>query len=429
MRRVLVTAIALMMTIALVPGASADSAPAVGAMDLTGEIDGAPFNIRVPEDWNGTLLVYAHGYRDKFDHPGDSTDREAEGGKDTDAAPGGDATEDALLSLGYAVAGSLYKDDGWAVRTGMVDTVALTQYFSRTVAVPDRTILWGFSMGSLVTYGLAEQNHPGFDGYIPMCAVGAGATGAWDASLTLLIAYETIFGMPADWGTAADIDNDLDFETEVFPTLFAQVSDPNNLILFDFIRSVSNLPVEDFFTGSNWLFTDMYFGTEARAELERRMGGVPMQNVGHVYDIPDADRAVYEALGVPVDDILAAMNSYDVVADRDARMKLRGAVDYRGTISKPVLSVHTRADGLVPVEHQSAYASIVAAAGNSDHLVQAYTDSVGHCTFTPEQLLTSLGAMEYWLATGSAPGSEFFPEAFGFMNDFVPEPWPYPLTK
>ena len=429
MRRVLVTAIALMMTVALVPGAAADSAPAVGAMDLTGEINGAPFNIRVPDEWNGTLLVYAHGYRDKFDHPWDGNDRSAEGGTDTDAAPGGDLSEDALLSLGYALAGSLYKDDGWSVASGMADTVALTKYFSRNVAVPDRTILWGFSMGSVVTYGLADRDTAGFDGYIPMCAVGAGATSAWDASLTLLIAYDVLFGFDPAWGTVDDVRDDLDFETEVAPAMIGQLGDANNLVLFDFMRSVGNLPVEDFFDGSNWLFTDMFFATEARAELERRMGGVPVQNVGHIYEIPDSDRVVYEALGVPVDDILAAMNSYDIVSDRAARMKLRNAVDYKGTISAPVLSVHTLVDGLVPIEHQSAYAATVAAAGNSDNLVQAYTDGVGHCAFTPEQLVTSIGAMEYWLATGNAPGSEFFPEALGFMNDFRPDPWPYPLTK
>ena len=32
----------------------------VGPLDLSGEIDGAPYRIRVPEPWNGTLLVYVH---------------------------------------------------------------------------------------------------------------------------------------------------------------------------------------------------------------------------------------------------------------------------------------------------------------------------------------------------------------------------------
>ena len=38
---------------------------AVGPLDVSGELHGAPYRIRVPENWNGTLLVFAHGYRDK----------------------------------------------------------------------------------------------------------------------------------------------------------------------------------------------------------------------------------------------------------------------------------------------------------------------------------------------------------------------------
>ena len=29
----------------------------------TGDIDGAAYEIRMPETWNGTLLLYSHGYR------------------------------------------------------------------------------------------------------------------------------------------------------------------------------------------------------------------------------------------------------------------------------------------------------------------------------------------------------------------------------
>lgn len=35
----------------------------VGPLDLSGELHGAPYRIRVPAVWNGTLLVFAHGYR------------------------------------------------------------------------------------------------------------------------------------------------------------------------------------------------------------------------------------------------------------------------------------------------------------------------------------------------------------------------------
>jgi hypothetical protein len=46
------------------------AAEQVGPLDLSGEINGAPYRIVVPSNWNGTLLVYAHGYHDKADHGG-----------------------------------------------------------------------------------------------------------------------------------------------------------------------------------------------------------------------------------------------------------------------------------------------------------------------------------------------------------------------
>ena len=42
----------------------------IGPLELSGDLDGAPYRIRVPAQWNGTLLVFVHGYRDKADHPG-----------------------------------------------------------------------------------------------------------------------------------------------------------------------------------------------------------------------------------------------------------------------------------------------------------------------------------------------------------------------
>src|SRR5215212_3499547 len=93
-----------------------DRAPATKAapLDLSGEINGAPYRIRVPEVWNGTLLVFAHGYRDKADHPGEIDNRNA------DVAPSA-ALEAPLLAQGFALAGTAYKDNGWAIEDAIQD--------------------------------------------------------------------------------------------------------------------------------------------------------------------------------------------------------------------------------------------------------------------------------------------------------------------
>ena len=125
----------------------------VGATDLTGTLDGAPYKIRVPDNWNRTLLVYAHGYRDRADHPGETDNHQA------DAAPGGELGEAFLLAQGYAIAGSAYKNNGWAIEEGIDDTRALTRFFRDRFGKPERTILWGFSFGSLSLF-VVSRNFP-----------------------------------------------------------------------------------------------------------------------------------------------------------------------------------------------------------------------------------------------------------------------------
>ena len=161
--------------------------------ELTGELNGAPYRIVVPENWNGTLVVHAHGYRDAADHPGEVDDRSAP------ASPSA-ALEPALLGQGYAIAGSAYKSNGWAVQDGIADTKALVSHFREAVGKPNRTLLWGFSMGSLVTLALAEQTAGHFDGYLAACSVGAGASRAWDGAGVNAAAYNAALRLAGELG-------------------------------------------------------------------------------------------------------------------------------------------------------------------------------------------------------------------------------------
>jgi dienelactone hydrolase len=392
------------------------------AVDLTGTLDGAPYEIRVPDtNWNRTLLVYAHGYRDRADHVGETDNRQA------DAAPGGELAEAFLLSQGYAIAGSAYKNNGWAVEEGIDDTRALTRFFRDRFGKPDRTILWGFSLGSLVTFRSIEKYPDIYDGAIPACGVGAGTPRAIDRSIDLSLAYDVTFGWPGAWGSIGNVRDDLDFETEVVPVLLAQATNPGNLGRFEFIRLVNRLPAQDFYTGSNWLFTDMFFNTEGRAELERRAGGPVAQNQDHTYSLTPEQIAYLGTLGVNANVLLADMNAEPKVkADRAARRYARRFATPTGKLKRPVITLHTTTDGLVTVDNEAAYRETVEDRGRERFLLQVFTDSVGHCTFTPEQLLSTVKAMESWLTTDSRPAATFFPAALGFVPGFQPPPWPHP---
>lgn len=408
----------------------AGSAPRAQTTPLTleGELHGAPYRIVVPANWNGTLLVHAHGYRDKADHPGEVDDRSAP------AAPS-PALEAALTAAGYAVAGSAYSDNGWAVREGIRDTRALTSLFNRVAGRPKTTLLWGFSMGSLVSLTAAETNRR-YDGVISACAVAAGSPRAWDGALAHLIAYDAAFGMPAAWGTPGDVDDGIDFDTQVAPKLALELaSDPLGAFgKVEFIRLVTQVAGPGTIPApAGWLpggyFTNMFFLTEARAELERRAGGPIAQNLEHTYTLTPAEKAYLAGLGVNADVLLARMNASRWSAKRSARNYLERYADPSGELKVPMLTLHARTDTLVPPAHESAYAATVAEEGRSSLLRQVFTTGNGHCAFTGPQLVTVVQAIEAWAKTGVPPTADAFPAALGFDPTFTPPPWPFPVGE
>ena len=121
--------------------------------------NGANDTMEVPAHWNGTLLLYSHGYigSGPLQNPGQD-------------APDG-ATEGELLTENYALAGSSYHSNGWVARPAMQDQIDLLNYFDKTCGTPPRTIAWGESMGGLVTAGLAHYYPRRFVAALPMCGV------------------------------------------------------------------------------------------------------------------------------------------------------------------------------------------------------------------------------------------------------------------
>ncbi len=407
----------------------ANAAQQVGPIDTSGEIDGAPYRIVVPAVWNGTLLVYAHGYRDKADHPGEVDNR------NPDIAPS-PALATALLAQGYALAGSAYKDNGWAVEEGIHDTKDLAVYFRGNIARPDRTIIWAFSMGTVIGFKSMERFNGIFDGALCACAVGAGATGSWDGAGDLALAYDTVFGMPSVWGTFGDVRDDIDFETEVQPKLFGEVSNPANFPKFEFLRLVVGTPGRGinpppppaFYPG--WIFTDMFFAMESRSELERRARGPIVQNLDRDYSITPAERLYLNTLGVPsaaIDNWLLTMNGQRYVsAPNYSRNYVERNANYNGKIKNPVLTMHTLIDPLVTVTQENRYAQTVNNAGRGNLLFQTFTNGNGHCNFTGAQLITAVNSINNWVTTGTRPTQADFPAMLNFLQNYTPPPMNQP---
>jgi hypothetical protein len=380
-------------------------------LNLRGTLDGGPYKIRVPAKWNGTLVLYAHGLR--------NADPDGSRPPTPVQAFLSDKAEKEMLARGYALAGSAYRADGWAVDEGTVDMRRLLAHFRSIVAIPRTTLLAGFSMGSVIALGEAEQNEL-YDGVLGGCPIGAGTPRTFDMMLDLALAYDAIYGWPAAWGRPDDLRDDLNFATEVLPVLSQRLAAPDGSAKFELMRLLAGIP-----KGPEWPARVWGFATTTRAQLEVRAGGPFVQNLDHQYGLTGADRTRLHKLGL-------ADTALQTVLSRMGRERVgpgpgRGYVEqfatFDGAIDRPVLLLGTRADALVPGSHVRVYEAQVAAAGSSRWLADAWTNGIGHCNFSPRQLVTAVDALNRWVRTGQKPGP--MPVAQGFF-DRTPTPWPQP---
>ncbi len=407
--------IALIVLVALVSGGTGQVRTlAPLPADLQGELDGAAYRILVPANWNGTLLVYQHGYGEYVSPPA--------------LAPlTADVTT--LFNQGYALAASTFPGTGWTVKEGMQSTVALTSLFKDTIGQPNRTIVWGKSMGGLMTLGTIEKFHGIYDGAVSLCSPAAGTPRRFDLALDIALAYAVAFGWPSTWGSPGDIPDDINFFTpDVQGRIVANLV-PGKKGLWEFIRLVTGLPVNltvanSYYAPANLRATNMYFAIAVRAELEHRAGGPIAENIGRVYSLTNEEKTYLAGLGVAnVDQLLAQMNAQTTyVADRNARNYVEHYVDPSGHIRRPVLTMHVIDDALAVPNHAAAYRDAVDRAGNANLLVQTFTNGVGHCAFTTQQDVAAIAAMAYWLDTGIRPDNSFF-GAPGFDLGYAPPPW------
>ncbi len=386
--------------------------------DLQGELNGVPYLIRVPANWTGTLLVYAYGYGDAANTP-------------LLTPPYVDAKT--LLDRGFALAGIFAAHHvpvppvpvaGWNMKERMQNTAALTAAFRGLVGQPERTIMWGQSMGGLMTLGMIEKFPELYDGAVALCPPAAGSPRRFDQGLDVTLAYAVVFGWNDQWGTPGDLRDNLDFRG-VAPYILANMT-PAQYGLWEFIRRVNRIPPDTYYDDANRL-QNLYFAIGVRAELEHRAGGAVAENIGRIYTLTEQDQSELSALGVDGYELLAKMNEMNTFnSDPNARNYAIHYVNPTGRITRPIITLHTEGDWLATPNHEGAYRATVKDQGKGDLLMQEFVPGGAHCTFKLDQVLAGINAMMSWLDTGTRPEpSVFFPAALGFDPSYVPEPWPW----
>ena len=373
--------------------------------------DGATFLIEVPGNWNGTLLLYSHGY---------VTPGSANPARDA----GDPLTHDFLLNAGYALAGSSYAHTGWALQEAIPDQIATLNTFATLVGKPSRTIAWGHSLGGIITAGLLQTNPERFDGALPMCGVLAGGVAVWNEGLDGEFVLKQLLA-PASSLQLVRITNpgaNLNLAEQI---LAAAQQTPQGRARIALAAAVGDLPgwfsaatpepaANDFATQEanqfQWLTqVDAPFLFALRAELEFRAGGNPSWNTDVNYarqlerSIDRSEVAtLYQQAGLSLkDDLVALGEAQRISADPAAVKYLTDNIVFNGELGgKPVLTIHTTGDGLVLNSDEQAYRSVVEAAENGRLLRQAFVHRAGHCTFTPAETIAALHALVSRLDTG-----------------------------
>lgn len=150
--------------------------------------DSAPYVMQVPANFNGTLVLYSHGYRPNVAVPAGIP---GYGGYTVTNTPqpgplvgGTDTSVIAyLLGNGYAVAGSGFARQGWNADSAIATDVELIGAFKTAFPATKHVVAWGESLGGFITQGLAEKYPNLVDAVAPMCVadnVGAELTMAGD---------------------------------------------------------------------------------------------------------------------------------------------------------------------------------------------------------------------------------------------------------
>jgi pimeloyl-ACP methyl ester carboxylesterase len=148
-----------------------DGAKYVAIEKCTGTDDnGSKYEIRMPAKFNGTLFVYSHGIRYNVNLPaipvvspkGSLIDYSPE------VAPS-DSVAEALLSQGFALAGSGATSQGWNLSEGVDAAIQVMQIARDKYSKVSKVVTWGNSLGGLTAQALAEQYPGAIDAAAPMC--------------------------------------------------------------------------------------------------------------------------------------------------------------------------------------------------------------------------------------------------------------------
>ena len=385
--------------------------------------NGTEWRAAVPDDWNGTLLLYSHGYRPSF-VPGNPAQ----------IGPGA-ATENALLDLGYALAGSSYESSGWALPTAVDDQLqSLDEAIAAIGVEPAHVLAYGTSMGGLVTGRLAETPGTIIEGALPTCGLMAGGVDLNNYQVDGAHAIDELLapGVDLQYLNFSNLGEAFAASGILTDVVTAAQSTAEGRARTALAAALHHMPdwrppapepgrrdhEERQVAMYEYLVETINFVTPGRYDLEVAAGGNASWNVGVDYRqllLRSEDRATVEALyasaGLDLEADLALLTeTTDVEPDVAALESMYGHSGLSGDLQMPVITLHTSDDILAPEQFEEEYAEDVRAAGDRGLLRQLQVARPGHCTFTAAEIVVAVQALERRVVSGHWDGVTMVPK-------------------
>jgi pimeloyl-ACP methyl ester carboxylesterase len=373
-----------------------------------GVLNNASYQVEVPKNWNGMLVMYAHGYA-------------GEGANLSVSPP---AIRRHLLSQGYAWAASSYSKNYYDVRAGVEDTNALAIEFvniarqnGRTLTAPFKTYIMGVSMGGHITAAAVDEENIAtavhrirYNGAVPMCGV-LGDTELFDYFAAYQTAAQVEAGMPA---TTWPVANWATVGPQVQAKLFSSfpggtpngpaVPTAQGLRLKQIVQNLTGgtRPLFDFaYAGALQNTVWGVFGRDGKVNGILNEDGVSTKDIVFQFDGDPAISAEEQAYNASIYRVQGSSE-----ANRLRRDGLRWIPKTNAQIKVPVVTIHTLGDMYVPFKMEQIYKRRADANGTSGLLVQRAIRGISHCDFTIAEQVAAFQAMVKWEQQGVKPDGD-----------------------
>jgi pimeloyl-ACP methyl ester carboxylesterase len=297
---------------------------------------------------------------------------------------------------GYAVAASSFQQSGWALFKTKNDLQNMVGEFKDHFGEPNQVIVTGGSLGGAVTAQAIEKAHLGnvVGAYI-LCGAVAGSRN-WDGALDLRLIYDVVAaniptaqipggaeGLPeGSTLTDAEIAFRVNEATGIF--LQPEFRTPQQSENLATILGVTKIP-------ANFLITDMLYATQNMSDLVHDTHKLKSKLGTGNFDVDYGDSVINASIA-------------RVSPHPGSENRLERYFTPSGDVGDTkIISLHTDKDGLVIVENESEYASVVPVENLTVAIV--VEDVPTHCDFTAAEAVAGWESLRAWIVSGQQPSA------------------------